>query len=195
MQRTLVWSLVQEGSICRRTTKFMCHSYWARTLEPGSATWDATTVRSPRNQRTTLTHWNERKTAHSHKDPVQSRINQILKDESREAVHSALQKILQDLSPRDATDTRIAWRSTIRRRRRKERKRRWKTSISSTAGCMSKAAKTCPVGHQNTPLGTSGQHPSTLRSWDERLPHEFWAPWTVVATWTVSFLTSASPSV
>ena len=65
----------------------------------------------------------------------------------------------------------------------------------ASAAPPGKAAKTCPVGHQNTPLGTSGQCPSILRFWDEHLPRGFWAPWTAVATWTVSFLTSASPSM
>ena len=47
MQKTQVWSLVQEDSTCLGATKPVYHNYWACALEPGSHNYCAQVPYSP----------------------------------------------------------------------------------------------------------------------------------------------------
>ena len=90
MQGMGVWSLVWEDPICCRTTKPMCHNYWARTLDhPSCSYWSLHACslcvhkRSHCNGKPILHTWriapihcNQRKPTHNNKDPAQPKISQ-----------------------------------------------------------------------------------------------------------------------
>ena len=80
MQRTLVWSLVQDNPTCRGAAKPMYHNYWSPwALEPGLYNKRHHCSEKPAHQsRVAPTHCNQRKPLDSSKDPVQPKINTLI---------------------------------------------------------------------------------------------------------------------
>ena len=79
MQKTQVWSLIQEDPTCHKAIKSVCHNYWACALVPGSYNYWALGSQlvkpmcsractpqqeEPSNEKSTRRHW---RTAPTHR--------------------------------------------------------------------------------------------------------------------------------
>ena len=80
MQGTRVWALAREGPTCQGATKPMRHNYWARApraqapQQEKPLQWEARALQ----RRVAPTRCNQRKPAHSNKDPTQPKIKNKL---------------------------------------------------------------------------------------------------------------------